>query len=309
MGFSLCRELLERGFDCSVIAPSLIPTLPGKQTKTDRLDSMKLASFFKAGLLTAVHVPPEQEEIIRDFIRSRKFITEQIRALRTHVLFQCRRMRLDYRSEVLTAKGEYWTKTHLLWLDRRIEKLTDLHLKINLAQLLIQLRFLEQQIDFYDQKIEELALSDVRYQKKVKALCCYRGIKILTAMTLICEIGDITRFKHPKNLTSYAGMDLREYSSGGKEIRFSMSKLGNRHIRTCVIESSQYAPQVPRISRELVYRRAGAETKHIEIADRCMKRLYTKSTRLLIKGKSRNKVKTACARELLGFVWESLQAA
>lgn len=308
LGFSLYRDLVERGICCKVIAPSLIPTLAGKQTKTDRLDSKKLAQFFRNNLLTEIYVPGEQEERVRDFIRSRKFITQQLKSLRTHLLFQCRRMRLDYRASGETEKAEYWTKTHLLWLDRQTQKLSDEYLRLNLSQLLTQLRFFESQIALYDGEIEKLAKTDI-YRKKVEALGCYRGISTLTAMTLISEIGNVERFKHPKFLTSYAGMDLREYSSGGRELKFSMTKLGNKHIRTAVIESAQLAWQIPRVSRELNYRRSTADPKHIEIADRCMNRLYKKSFQLLAKGKSRNKVKTACARELLCFVWESLKMA
>ena len=308
LGFSLYRDLIERGICCKVIAPSLIPTLAGKQTKTDRLDSRKIANFFRNGLLTEIYIPEESEERVRDFIRSRKFITQQLKSLRTHILFQCRRMRLDYRASGETQKAQYWTKTHLLWLDRETNKLEDAHLKINLSQLLTQMRFLESQIALYDEEIEKIASTEV-YQSKVEALCCYRGISTLTAMTLISEIGNVKRFKHPKFLTSYAGMDLREYSSGGRELKFSMTKLGNKHIRTAVIESSQLAWNIPRVSRELNYRRGKISPKYIEVADRCMNRLYKKSVQLLARGKSRNKVKTACARELLCFVWESLNMA
>lgn len=309
LGFSLYRDLVERGHHCRVIAPSLIPTLAGKQTKTDRLDSRKLAQFFRQGMLTEIYVPGEREERVRDFIRSRKFITQQLKSLRTHILFQCRRMRLNYRESGETEKAQYWTKTHLLWLDRETQKLEDLHLRLNLSQLLTQMRFLETQISLYDDEIDKIAKIEPFYKKKVEALCCYRGISTLTAMTLIGEIGNVERFKHPKFLTSYAGMDLREYSSGGREMKFSMTKLGNRHIRTAVIESSQLAWQSPRVSRELNYRRKCADPRFIEVADRCMARLYKKSSVLLAKGKSRNKVKTACARELLCFVWESLKMA
>lgn len=127
-------------------------------------------------------------------------------------------------------------------------------------------------------------------------------------MSLIVELGDVKRFDHPKRLASYAGMDLREYSSGGKEHKYSITKHGNRHIRTAVIEAAQYAWQPSRISKRLKQKRKGVETKLIAIADRCMSRLHSKAIRLLYKGKTKNKVKVACARELLCFLWESLNA-
>ena len=174
-----------------------------------------------------------------------------------------------------------------------------------MSLLLNQTETIQQQLDLYNEQIEQIAQQDM-YKKKVQALICYRGIATLSAMTLITEIGDIRRFGHPSKLTSYSGMDLIEYSSGGKQKRFGMSKMGNRNIRTTVIESCQNVFSIPRINKELKKRRKGVEMKLIGISDRCMKRLYKKSSRLLLRGKIKNKIKAACARELLGFIWESL---
>ena len=178
-------------------------------------------------------------------------------------------------------------------------------LKMNLLLLLSQVESIEQQLDLYDEQISQIAQQE-KYRKKVRTLCCYRGISTLSAMTLIAEIGDIRRFGHPSKLTSYSGMDLTEYSSGGKQKRFGMSKMGNGNIRTTVIESCQNVFNIPKISKQLKQRREGTEMNLIEISDRCMRRLYKKSSRMLHKGKPKNKIKVACARELLGFIWESL---
>jgi transposase len=104
-------------------------------------------------------------------------------------------------------------------------------------------------------------------------------------------------------------MDLIESSSGGKEKKYRMTKMGNRYLRTMAIEASQSAFFPPTLSKALKQRRQGVDGKYIDIADRCMKRLHKKSTHLLYSGKLKNKIKVACARELLSFVWESLKAA
>ena len=88
-----------------------------------------------------------------------------------------------------------------------------------------------------------------------------------------------------------------------------MSKMGNSRIRTSVVEACQKANKIPQISKRLKDRRKRTDPKYIEIADRCMKRLYKKSTRMLYAGKPINKIKVACARETLCFVWESLNLA
>jgi len=85
--------------------------------------------------------------------------------------------------------------------------------------------------------------------------------------------------------------------------------MGNPFVRTAVIEASQHAFKKPGISKPLRKRRENADPHFIEIADRCMNRIYRKSTRLLYAGKIRNKAKVAAAREMIGFIWESMRAA
>ena len=103
-------------------------------------------------------------------------------------------------------------------------------------------------------------------------------------------------------------MDIVEYSSGGKEKKFCMSRMGNKHIRTCMIEACQFVSYPPIISKALKERRKDTPLKLVQVADRCMKRLYKKSRHLIYREKHPNKVKAACAREMLGFIWESLRA-
>lgn len=306
LGFHLCRDLKKHKVFCEIVAPSLIPRSPGKKVKTDKIDSRKLAKFYSKGLLTPIHVPEAEEEAVRDLIRSRQFISEQRTRLKLYITSLCRRHGLDYRSES-QENAQYWTLTHRRWLKSEIKKVEYESLKITLNHLLDQVDQMEAQIEMYDVEVQKWS-KHTRYQKKVEALCCYRGIGELTAMTLITELGDIKRFPHPKQLTSYAGMDITEYSSGGKERKYGITKMGNRRIRRAVIEASQYALRPCQISRRLKSVREGIDPKLIEISDRCMRRLYKKSTRLLYAGKQRNKVKVAAAREMLGFIWESLKA-
>lgn len=305
LGFSLFRDLSTRGWSCEVIAPALIPVKPGKRIKTDKLDSKNLALYYMKGELTSVHVPTIEEERVRDLIRTRKFFKSQLKKFKLHVLSTCRRMGLSYKD---SSGKNYWTQIHINWLNSQIKLLKDPILKMNITLLLEQINHLENQINLYDNQIEQISKT-MPYARKVGALTCYRGIDTLTAMTLIAELHDIRRFDHPKRLTSYAGMDLQEYSSGGREIKLKITKMGNKYIRTSVVEACQLASRVPRISRRLKAKREGVELKFIKIADRCMNRLYKKSSRLMYKGKMHNKIKVACAREMLGFIWESLWAA
>jgi hypothetical protein len=82
--------------------------------------------------------------------------------------------------------------------------------------------------------------------------------------------------------------------------------MGNRHLRTALIEAAQSAPKIPILSRDLKKRRVGSHLAQRAIADRCMKRLHSKAKNLLYRSKPINKIKSACAREMVGFIWESL---
>ena len=304
IGFSLHRFLESEGVDNTIIASSLIPELASDRVKTDRLDSLKLAKYFAKDLLTAVYVPDSEDEEVRDFIRSRSFLVDQRSALKRHILSASRRYGLDYKNE---SKGKhYWTGMHLDWLDKKLKTL-GASASNNIKLLLNQYDDLSQTIDQYNDEIEKLSEGE-RYKKKKEALCCFRGISTMSAMTLITEIGDVKRFNHPRKLTSYAGLDVREYSSGGREKKYGITKMGNKRIRTTVVESCQRSSMEYRVSKRLKAARKDQPEEIIEIADRCMKRLKKRSNHLQRQNKHINKVKVACAREFLSFTWEALMA-
>jgi transposase len=305
VGYSLYRDLNKNGYQTQIIASSLIPELASNRVKTDRLDANKLGKYYALDLLTPIHVPSVDDEHERDLLRSRSFLVDQRKSLKRHILSACRRNNLNYK-EGNSAKT-YWTQMHEHWLMDRINKMEGV-LKINFEILHNQLEKLNEAIAEYDKNIEELAETE-KYKNKKDALNCFRGINTLTAMTFITEIGDVKRFRHPNQLTSYCGLDITEYSSGGKEKKFRITKMGNKQIRTSAVESCQRVDRVGIISKRLKAHRTGQNIKYIEIADRCTKRLKKKSNRLLDAGKPRNKVKVACAREFLGFVWEALHIA
>ena len=302
IGFTLQRDLAAQGYVCEVIAPSSIPRVHSNQIKTDRLDASKLAQFYSSGLLTIVNPPDVEMEKDRDLMRSRQFILHQLSEVRTHIQSLLRRNNLHYKSE--TGSMSHWTRNHLCWLERKCEESAGLF-KTNLKLLIQQMKWLDHTRAEYDKAIDELAATE-KYKKQVSALVCYKGIKNIFALVMITEIGNIKRFKHPRQLVSWMGLDIREYSSGGNHHRFGITKHGNRYLRTAFIESNQRLFRAKSIGKDLKQRRKEIDPELIQIADRCMSRLTKKGSRLLLAGKHTNKVKVACAREMVGFVWESL---
>jgi transposase len=305
IGYSLYRELSRAGIECMVVAPSLIPVQPGKRVKTDRKDAIKLARCYAEGLLTSVHVPDEEDEAVRSLIRSRSFMIGQLKGLKMHLLSLCRLHNINYRQE--TRYKNYWTKTHIGWIWNRIKDLRE-ELRLNFEILLSNYERMRMVIDEYNSKISEISKKG-RYEKKVKILNTFRGLDTLSSMTLLVEIGDVRRFDHPKKLCSYSGLDVIEYSSGGKEKKYGITKMGNKRIRTTLVEASQFSYRSYRISKRLSKAREGVELKYINISDKCMKRLIKKHKIMIENNKNSNKIKVACAREMLCFIWEALMLA
>ena len=305
LGYSLQRDLNNKGYHCDIVAPSLTPKQPGSKVKTNRIDAKKLTKYYMNDLLTIVTPPSKEDESARDFLRSRKFVVDEVKRKKLHVQSICRRMGLNYREETHNPKADYWTVAHRKWLDKTINKIRDEYLKFNLTLLLNQLEQLESSLKNYNDKVVNLS-EDPKYKLSVHALCCFRGIDTLTALTFIFAMGDISRFSHPKKITSYAGLDLIEYSSGDNEYKYCISKMGNKYLRTGAVEACQLVTRAPRISKRLKEKRKGVHPDLIKIADKCMNRLYKKSMKLMFTRKGHNKIKTACARELLCFVWEVL---
>jgi len=306
VGYSIYRSLTIVGFHCQIAAPSLIPSQAGVRQKTDKLDSRKLAEYYAKGLLTFIYIPNEEDEAVRDMLRSKLFLTEQQTMIKNHINGLCRRLGLNYKQQ--TEKKSRWTRHHLEWLYSKTNKLKQHSAKFTFQILLKQFEDVNKNIELFDLEIENQAEAP-RFAKKVKVLAAFKGVKSTTALTLITELGDIRRFDHPKRVTSYAGFDIVEYSLGGKQKRFSISKLGNSNIRKAAVDAVKFAIRSPNLGTAVRERRKNIDPMTAKIASKCSSRLYKKGCRMLFNGKPTKKIQVACAREFLGFVWEALQKA
>jgi transposase len=297
-GYALKRNLEALGLCCEVVAPSLIPVKPGDRVKTDRRDACKLASLFKADLLTIVHPPNEREEALRDLMRAREDAKKDLLSARHRLS----KMLLRYGLQFLETKN--WTLKHRAWLKGlRFEQAYAQQVFDN---YLLSIEQVEERLKMLDAHIEEAAADDA-YAEQVGWLRCLRGIDTVTAMTIVAELHDFRRFAHPRDLMAYLGLTPSEYSSGGRTKRGSITKAGNSHVRRVLIEAAWNYRHRPAVTAPLRKRRAGQPTAVIAIADRAQHRLYKRYYRLK-EGyrKPHNVVAVAIARELVGFIWAVL---
>jgi transposase len=299
-GFVLHRVLADDGFHCDVIAPSLIPRKPGDRRKTDRLDATMLARLYRSGHLTPVHVPSQEQEGLRRLLRVRYAYQSYTTATKHRISGIMRN-----HGHVFTEGKSTWTKTHRRWLARLRDELTG-PLQTALAAELEHLEYLEMQRSAFDSEIERFAQA-APYRIPVEALCCLRGIKTLTAMTLVAEIDDIRRFRSPGALMAYFGLVPMECSSGDRQRRGPITKAGNIHARRLLVEAAWNNHHRSGADLILRRRRQGQPPEVVAIALKAQHRLYKKFWRLDHK-KHRHVAITAVARELCGFVWAILNA-
>ena len=305
LGFTLARELQARKCEVKVVAPTSIKRAPNERVKNDALDSLRLAEGLLRDEFSFVKVPDAVGEADRQMCRSREFLVSQRSDLKRHILSQCRLLGFAYKKE--TGQKSHWTLHHRNWLDAKIKEAPE-SMHVGLSCLLQQLESFELQIASLSSQIEHLS-EQPRYKRVSAALCSFKGLSVISSMSIVTEIQDIRRFSHPKQLSAYCGLDIREYSSGGKQTQYGISKMGSRRLRTTLVEACQKFGTSKTPSKRKGACRSRTEAQVLEIADRCQARLYKKGHRLLAREKHRNKVKVACAREMIGFIWEAMRIA
>lgn len=296
-GFVLHRALTEWGYLCEVIAPSLIPKRPGVQRKHDKRDAVELARLFRAGELTAVRIPTEAEERIRDVVRCRETFQRELLKSRHYLLkFLARR-------GVVYHEGAHWRRAHLKWLEQVAGDASPLEATDRLvfreyhALMLYKL----QRRDELDRQIEGLAglptLAPV-----VQRLQCFRGISVHSAMVLATEIGDWRRFGRASELACFLGLVPREHSSGAQARRGSITKAGNSHCRHVLVQAAWSYHHRPTLSAALKGRQQGQPPAVVAHAWKAQHRLHQRYQHLAYR-KQPQIAAIAVARELVGFLW------
>jgi len=294
-GYPLCRFIRSHGAQCIIVAPSKVPRQPGDRVKTDRRDADQLARLLRAGELTGIYVPDPQDEAVRDLIRARYQVQKQQHRARQQLKMFLLRHNVRY------AGTKPWTAAHLRFLAT------------------VKLPFAEQQFVFQEMVnvISEAGLRLARYEKQiasvvegwrwqpvVQALMSLRGVALLTAATLVAELGDLERFATAPQLMSYLGLCPSEHTTGQDRRQGGITKLGNGIARKAIIEAAWNNRTPARISRTVLARQEGLPKPVIEAAWAAQTRLHQRYKHLTGVGRKKSQVAAAAlGRELSGFVW------
>jgi transposase len=297
-GFVLYWQLSQSGVDCVVVAPSLVPKKPGDRVKTDRRDALKLARCHRNGDLTAVWVPDEASEALRDLVRQREAAKQdQLRARHRLTKFLLR----TGQRPPLGLKA--WTERYWRWLEQ--VRYTQPAQEVTLRDCMNEVEHMSARVKRLEEAILEVVkLAPQPMQEVIRGLQALRGIAHISAVTIATELGSISsRFQSARNLMGYSGAFPGEDSSGNRIRRGGITKAGNAHLRRIVVESALCYRHLPRVGARLRKRQEGIPAEILEIAWKAQNRLHKRYMKLSMAGKDQRKVMTAVARELLGFIW------
>jgi transposase len=293
-GYWLYRYLTQKGHGCWVVAPSLIPKKAGDRVKTDRRDAVQLARLMRSGDLTPVYVPTVEDEAIRDLARAREDALRDLKAAK----FRLKAFLL--RQDIRYTGRATWSPAHLRWLSEVV-------CATPAQQIVFQeyVRAVNEQTERLQRLEQELQdhVKTWRLQPVVEALQALRGVQFTVAVTLVAELGDLTRFENPRQLMKYLGLIPSEYSSGERRRQGSITKAGNTHARRALVEGAWAYRYPAKVSRHLQLRLEQLPKPLQDLSWKAQVRLCKRFRRLLARGKHANQVVVAIARELAGFLW------
>lgn len=284
-GYALYRALSERGIRCVVVAPSLLPVRPGDRVKTDRRDARKLARLLSTGDVQVVSPPTPEVEALRDLSRAREAAMADLRRCGQRLLKLLNRRGYAEPHGVRRWGRAWWAWVETISMPLPAERLV-------LEQYGAAVRHAQAQVDYLTVALETVAVSSPELPL-IAALHQLHGVGAISAVGLVAELGDMTRFTTAAELMAYVGVVPREHSSGARQRRGAITKTGNAHARRLLVEVAWH------------YMRPINPAKPLAPGDPTVarRRLHARYWRLVRRGKPPQVAIVAVARELLGFMW------
>lgn len=293
-GYGLYRQVQALGHNCLVVAPALIPRRAGERVKTNRRDALTLARLYRAGELSAVWVPDDVHEAVRDLVRGRTTAAEDVRRKRQQLLsFLLRQGRIF-------TGGDHWTRAHWRWLaeqrfDHPAQQIVFQDAVAAIEDALERLHRLEGQLG---DVVPKWSMAPV-----VAAYQAMRGVSFLVAVTFAAEIGDVRRFDTPRQLMTFLGLVPAERSTGETVRRTGLTLAGNRRARRVLVEAAWSYRHPARVTEALRARLEALPKTVRNIAWKAQVRLCGRYRRLNAAGKKLPVVIAAIAREMAAFLW------
>lgn len=294
LGYTLYNQLTGAGIKCVILAPTTMLSQRGKRIKTDKRDAHLIAQCLCYGGYHPVYIPTGEDDSVKEYLRMRDDHRLALKKLKQQINAFVLRHGHQY-------TGTKWTIKHAVWL-KNLELYPMYRETLN--EYMASYEEQEAKIERYDKRIEEIA-AEKRYKEEVEKLGCFLGIRTHTALSLIVETGDFSRFAKGNTFAAFLGLAPGERSSSDNVNRLGISKAGNRHLRLLLIESATGICKggIGHKSKALRSRQNGQPAEIIAYADKANTRLRRKYYKMIRHGKKRNIAVAAVARELACFVW------
>lgn len=294
-GFDLARTLEKASIECIVGAVSKMLRPSGDRVKTDKRDAKFLARMLAVGNIVAVHIPSLEFEAARDLARAREDARQDLMRAR-HLL-----SKFLLRKGIVYKGKSTWTKMHKTWLSTLEFEYPDEKFVFN--QYLDGILVFEQRRDRLDAAIEKRSKAP-EFSSLISALKCLRGIGVITAFSIVVEIGDFSRFPNARSFMSYLGLVPSEDSSGETISRGKITRTGNIHVRTLLVEAAWHnARKYNPLSTTAFSETYKVPCEIATVANMANRRLYERYLHLKARHKRPATANIAIARELAGFVW------
>jgi transposase len=296
-GSWLSRSLTKKGSGGGG-APSLIPKKAGDRVKTDRRDALQLARLMRSGDLTPVYVPQVADEAIRDLSRARE---DALRDLKTA---KHRLKAFLLRHDIRSTGQATWGPAQLRWLSEVVCPRPAQH--IVFQEYVRAVTEHSERLGRLEQALQDCVQTG-RLRPVVDALRALRGVQFTVAVTIVAELGDLTRFDKPSQLMNSLGLTPSEYSTGDHRRQGAITKTGNAHARRALIEGGWAYRYPAKVSRHLQWRLEKVPKAIQDISWKAQVRLGKRYRQLSARGKHANRVVVAIARELSALMWAIAQ--
>jgi transposase len=298
-GYVVYWQLTALGVPCQVVAPSLVPVKAGDRVKTDRRDAAKLARSYRSGDLTPVWVPDAAHEALRDLVRAREDAKQDQQRARQRLGKFLLRHGLCPPDTVKKS----WTQKYLTWIKEQVH-FEQPALEATLLDYVHEVDHMAERTQRLEKSIDEaIEKAPPEMRAVIEALQALRGVAKITAVSIVAEVGSLSRFEKPRQLMGYSGLVSSEFSSGNRIQRGGITKTGNAHLRRVIVEAAWAYQRRPWVGGALLKRQQGLDQEIKDLAWKAQWRLHHRYNKLATRGKNKNQIVTAIGRELLGFIW------
>jgi transposase len=237
-GFSIHRALTEKGVNNLVVNPADIPTTDKeRKQKEDKRDSRKIARSLQNGELIGIYIPQKSTVEFRDLVRGRKTIVKDISRNKTRIKSKLHFYGIAIPKE-LDTESRYWSGRFTSWI--RDIKMTTSYGEMVINDLLDITIFLRKKLLRINRELRAIQYQG-EYSKCLGWLCSISGIGLITAVTFLSELEDITRFKNLDRLCSFVGLIPTTSSSGEKDKTGRMTPRSNKPLRAVIVEAAWMA--------------------------------------------------------------------